>query len=119
MCLITSSIFGNVTYLTKGSVAQYDGYLFDPATTASTKTKLVDLEYFHKLSDSLQKQVDLYQGIETRNDAKYGILLEQNNKLAANVQSEHTVNNLERFAYFALGVLASVVAFKVTQAITK
>jgi hypothetical protein len=116
LCFSVSSI-AQVKYVEKGTPAPYTGYLFTPEKEKETRFKLIDLDYYKKLSEIntarldnahkqnelLSKQVDLWQ-----NHSK-----ELSKELATNESRSFWKNIL----YFGLGAIITVgLTYSVNQA---
>ena len=76
----------------------------------SLKNSLLDLDTLKFKTDSMQKSLTYYEQLNTNNETRVNNLLEQNTKLAAQLNSERSMSTLERVGWFALGVLATGVA---------
>ncbi len=118
MILSLKSNAESTVFIEKDTPAPFSGYLFTQEAGKELKLKLVDLEYFKQLSTSLQNQVDLYVKLDLKSQEKLTVLSEQNDKLAKTAYNASSFNAWEKFGYFTLGVLATVLAaFAVKQAI--
>ncbi len=106
--LISNTAYADVIWLEKGTAANFSGFLFDEKAGKDVKAKLVDLEYFQKLNESLQKQVTFLEAIEKRSEEKLTIVLDRNDQLAKSLNSARSLNDLERVLYFAAGVLGTI-----------
>lgn len=105
---LSNQLLADVIYLEANKPAPFTGFLFDVEKGKQVKQRLVEADYFEKLSQSLTIQVNLYEGIETRSNEKYKILMDRNNDLSKNLNAERSLGNWERLGIFGLGVLATV-----------
>jgi len=116
---LSNQVFADVLYITKGTPAAFDGFLFDTEKGKQVKQRLVERDYFEKLSQSLTIQVNLYEGIETRSNEKYKILMDRNDDLSKNLNAERSLGNWERLGIFGLGVLATILVLYGVQHVSK
>ena len=109
----------DVVFLPAGESKNYDGYLFTPQKAQDVKNTLIERDGLLKLNESLQRSLNLQSGIIEADQKKIQLLLDQNDKLAQSLGSSQSLNNLERFGWFLVGVVSiSVVSygiFKVTR----
>lgn len=106
-------------FLTKGTPSPYDGFLFDVEGARKIKNRLIEADYWENLSKSLEIQINLYEDIDKRNQNRYNLMLEQNDKLALALKNQQNFNNLERFVWFFGGVLAAILATYGIKQVTK
>ena len=103
--LISSSVFADTSVvqdsvlLNTGDRAPFPGWL-----APGGEDKLKD---YKLLTDSLNKSIDLYKANETLYTQKVTILTTQNDSLSKAVYEVKASNDLEKFLYFGLGVLAA------------
>ena len=106
--LISSSVFADTSVvqdsvlLNTGDRAPFPGWL-----APGGEDKLKDYEL---LTDSLNKSIDLYKANETLYTQKVTILTSQNDNLSKSVYDARNANDIEKFMYFALGVIATGLA---------
>lgn len=119
LSLISNTAYSNDSvFIEKNTPAPFSGFLFSEQKGREIKQRLVEADYFEQLNKSLQIQIKLYENIETRNNEKYNILLDQNDRLAKNLYSERNMSTWEKLAYFGLGVLATVLTtYAIKQAV--
>jgi hypothetical protein len=107
----TCSVFAaDATPIKSGQPAPYDGLLLTPEKAQEVKNTYVERDGYKLLNDSLQKSLDLSGGAFNLSEQKVNILLEQNNKLAVNLNEARTTSNFEKFMWFGLGVLGASLA---------
>lgn len=97
-------------YEAKGYVLTQDSWVFSPEKAKDVRNRLIDLDVTVKINESLNRSLDLYKANEQINQNKINLLIEQNDKLAKNLNDSRTLNNWERFGLFALGIGATVFA---------
>lgn len=107
----------DVIYLDKGKAAPYDGYLFTPEKAKDTRLQLIEGDYNKDLVKSLTKTIDLYQSNEEISNKKVDLLLDQNDKLAVQLNSSRQVSNWEKVGYFLGGIIITGLAIKGVQAL--
>lgn len=109
--ILTIILISNLSY------AQ-DAVFINKDDKAPFSGNLLTVEQTKKLYDdsldksSLQKQLDLEQKNSTLKDQKVDILLNQNLKLIEANNTDHTLNNWEKAAYFVGGMVAVGLAIK-------
>lgn len=123
MILLVSSMIVNSTanadeaiVLNKGQAAPYTGILL---TEEKANSVYNDLNKYKLLNESLERTVVLYEQNEKLQDKRINILLEQNDKLAVNLQQARTTSNWEKVLWFGLGFLSVGLGIYGVQAITK
>lgn len=92
----------------RGYTLLQDSWVFSPNKAKEVRDKLIDLDTYQKLNESLNRSIELYKKNEVINDNKINLLLEQNDTLAKNLMAERTVGNWERFGYVLLGIVMTV-----------
>lgn len=113
-CLILSSLSLADTdpYLaTKGHVLPQDSWVFSPNKALDVRNRLIDLDAQLKINDSLNKQIDLYKGVNDIQNTNLNLVMQQNDRLAKSLNDDRAMTNYERIGYFILGVVATGVAF--------
>ena len=110
--LNSTLVFGNteVSYLSKGSPAPYDGYLFTQEKTQSVRTQLLEVDDLKAINLSYQRSVDLYKLNQDSYSKQVDILLSQNTKLTESLQKASGVTIYEKVGYFIAGILATGLA---------
>jgi hypothetical protein len=123
MILLVSSMIVNsvviaddAVVLNKGQPAPYTGLLL---TEEKANSVYNDLNKYKLLNESLQRTVFLYEQNEKLQEKRVNVLLEQNDKLAINLQQARTVSNWEKVLWFGLGFLSVGLGIYGVQAITK
>lgn len=109
----------DVVELQPDQLAPFHGLLFTIEKASEMKGQLLERDLYKELSNSQQHSIDLLKVNSDLSEKKVNILLEQNDKIAENLRSAQGMTNLERFAFFALGVLATVGAGLTIKNITK
>ena len=117
MLSISMSSFGQVKYVEKGQKVPYTGYLLTPEKEKETRFKLIDLDYYKKLSDINTKRLD--------NSFKQNELLskqvilwkDQSTNLAEQLVNRESKSFWKSIMYFGLGALITVgLTYSVNQA---
>lgn len=114
ICLLLIHSFVNIKadtdpfFAQKGYTLLQDSWIFSPAKAKDVRDRLIDLDTYQKLNESLNKSIELYKKNEVINDNKINLLIEQNDRLAKSLLAERTVGGWERFGYFLLGIVATV-----------
>jgi hypothetical protein len=91
----------SVTYLTIGSKTECDGYLFTKDAEATNRQKLDLGESYKQLSDLKDQKINILdQRIEVYQKAYNDSLAQQSNQ------------NLEKWLYFGLGLVAAYTAIR-------
>lgn len=106
----------DATVLIKGQPAPYTGILL---TEEKANSVYSDLNKYKLLNESLERTVALYEQNEKLQDKRVNILLEQNDKLAINLQQARTTSNWEKIMWFGLGFLSVGLGIYGVQAVTK
>jgi hypothetical protein len=116
MILNNIAIADDAVVLNKGQPAPYTGLLLAEEKANSVYN---DLNKYKLLNESLERTVFLYEQNEKLQDKRVNLLLEQNDKLAINLQQARTVSNWEKVLWFGLGFLSVGLGIYGVQAITK
>lgn len=97
-------------YAPKGFVLTQDSWVFSPDKAKEVRNKLIDLETEQKLNESYKKTLTNHENLYKIEQEKVTILLEQNNKLAYSLNESRSLTDWQKFAYFTLGVAATVLS---------
>lgn len=111
ICFIISSLSVAETdphFENRGYTLLQDSWVFSPDKAKEVRNKLIDLDTYSKLNESLNKSIELYKKNETINDNKINLLIEQNDKLAKSLLASQSLNNWERFGLVLLGIAMTV-----------
>ena len=92
----------------KGFVLPQESWVFSPEKAKDVRNRLIDLDTYTKMNESLNKSLDLYKSNEELQQNKVNLLLEQNDKLAKRLGESQSLNNWERLGLFILGIAATV-----------
>lgn len=91
----------------KGHVLPQDSWVFSIDKTKEIRNKLIDLETEQKLNESYKKSLTSMQELYIIEQDKTKVLLEHTNSMAKSLSNSQSMSNVERFAWFALGALAT------------
>lgn len=122
MLLISVSLSVNVAVaeeaivLNQGQPAPYTGLLLDQNKANELYT---DLNNYKLLNNSLEKSVKLYLDNEDLYNKKINMLLEQNNKLADNLNKVRSSSDWEKVLWFGLGFFSVGLGIYGVKAVTK
>ena len=120
--LVSSMIVNNLAHadeaivINKGQAAPFTGLLL---TEEKANTVYNDLNKYKLLNESLEKTVVLYKQNEDLYDKKITVLLEQNDKLAENLQQARSTSNWEKVLWFTLGFFSVGLGIYGVKTITK
>lgn len=115
LAFLSSQANATVIHLNAGDKAPNSGYLFNEDEAQNTRSRLLDCEDLNAISVSLQKSIDIYKQNQNLYSEQTTILLNQNQKLLEADKSASSLSTLEKFGYFAMGVLAAGVSFFVAE----
>lgn len=93
--------------LQKDDKAPFTGILFSEEKSRKIKLELEEKDSYKVLYDSTQRSLNLLDQNLKLKDDQIDILMNQNNKLAMSLRDSKDFNSWERFAWFALGVVAT------------
>jgi hypothetical protein len=97
----------NSIVLKAGDKAPFDGILLNQTNAESLKTKVLQLGICTDLNTSLTNSNKLLQDISTQDELKIKAYAAQDNDLAKKTAEEKTTSDLEKFAFFGLGILTT------------
>jgi len=102
----------------QGDAAPYDGILFSIDEGNKLRFKLLDLDFYIKQNESLNKSLDLSMNKSDLIEQKNKILVDQNINLAKSLNDQRGMSTFEHIMWFGLGSLVTVgIAYGVRQAI--
>ena len=107
------------TPLTQGQAAPFTGLLLDSEKAAEVHVQLLERDLYKELSDSQSTEITAFKQNDLLQTQKESILLDQNTKLANQLQEVDHVNNVERILIFTLGVAATILAGSLINTIAK
>lgn len=102
-----NSFAQDVVELKKDEKAPFAGLLFTESKAKDIKFQLDERDSFKKMLESSNRSIDLMNSNLKLKDEQLNIVIEQNNKLAMSLRDQKDFNSWERFAWFALGVVAT------------
>lgn len=114
ICFLLSSLsFGDTDpyFATKDTVLKQDSWIFSPVKAKEVRDKLIDLDTLKQVNDSLNKQIELSNGLTKIQSDNLNLSMEQNSKLAKSLNEERSMTNWERGAWFFGGILATGLVF--------
>lgn len=92
--------------LQKNQSAPFAGILFTQEKSQDLKNKLIERDVLLQLNDSLRNSLNFQQDIINQTQSQKKLLLDQNDQLANSLYKERTMSNVEKAAYFVLGIIA-------------
>ncbi len=95
-----------VAILRLGEAAPFTGLLFEPSYANDLRKTIIEFDGLTAINGSLNKSLVLQEDIITHERAKVTMLLEQNDKLAVQLQKSQSMNTWEKVAWLSLGMLA-------------
>lgn len=104
---VSNSFAQDVVELKKDDKAPFTGLLFTEAKAKDIKFRLDERDSFKLMYESSNRSLDLMNSNLKLKDEQLNITIDQNNKLALQLRERNDFNSLERFAWFALGVVAT------------
>lgn len=111
--LISNLAFADssVSFIKKGDVATYDGYLFTIPKAEELRNITIERNSFKLLNESLNKSVELQDNLIKLDEQKVNKLLEQNDKLAVSLNDARTTSEWTKLLWFFTGIAVTGVAF--------
>jgi len=113
------SLAQQVVPIAAGTPAPYSGILMPEGVAKEAKNAVIERDTYKSVNESLNKSLNLSNQNFNYSENKVNILLEQNDKLAKNLQAERTVSDFQKIMWFGLGVLATGAAAYVGSKIAK
>jgi len=110
LLLIPTLVFADTdpSFQNKGYTLTQDAWIFSPEKTKEVRDKIIDLHYAEKNVESLKKSLTLQQEIYIIEQDKTKLLLERNDALAKSLNETRSMSDLQKFGWFALGVIGTV-----------
>ena len=105
--LLVSVCNAQVVSLNQGQVAPFKGYLFSPDKEEEARKASLDNVILKDIMMRQEQVIVLYKQTEGIYDERLDKYMQQNDKLAKENESLRSINALEKFGWFALGVLAT------------
>lgn len=108
--LISSSLVlgESAVPLNLGDKAPFEGVLFTTPKAQELKNTLIERDSLKIINYSLNTSINLQTDILTHKDNQIKLIMDQNDNLAKEVYSERSLNSWEKFLWFGVGVLSSV-----------
>ena len=105
MILLTLNVTmaDSATPLEKGQPAPYSGVLLTNDKANEVRIKLIEKGYIEKENTSLKRSLELSDLALKSSEEKSQLFIEQNDKLAKNLNSERQVGTVTKVLYFVLG----------------
>lgn len=104
---VSNSFAQDVVELKKDEKAPFTGLLFTEAKAKDIKFQLDERDSFKLMLESSNRSLTLMNDNLKLKDEQLNIVIQQNNNLAMNLRDQRDFNSWERFAWFALGVVAT------------
>lgn len=106
-----------VKYIEKDTPAPYTGYLFTPEKEKETRFKLIDLDYYKKLSEVNTERLKVSYEQQEVLEKQVTVWRDSSTKLASELASRQSRDFWENLMYFGLGALITVgLTYSVNQA---
>lgn len=107
LLIISHWVFADeAVFLNKNDPAPYDGFLITPAKVQEIKQVKFERDTYLKLNESYDKSLKLQEDINSKNQDKIKLLLDQNDKLAKTAYDSQSINTLEKALWFVGGMVA-------------
>lgn len=105
--VIHNQVFAeDVKYLNQGETAPYNGFLFTVKRSEELRKMELDLDKYKYLNESLNKSLTYQNDIAAKKDEQIKLYEDRNDVLSKRLQEERSMTSLERFGWFALGVIS-------------
>lgn len=105
-----SAIAKDVTTITKGTPAPYDGQLFTHPKAESVRKELIEKDQLKIFNEALKETIAIQDKIIDNKTEQVNILKEQNTKLVKKVEEAGQTSNFEKVLWFGLGIAATSLA---------
>ncbi len=105
--LLSSVCFADVVAINQGQVAPFKGYLFSSDKELEARSAMLDNVILKDMTARQEKVIQLYKADEGIFDQRIENYIKQNDILAKENEQLRSMNNWERFGWFALGVVAT------------
>lgn len=116
--LLVASAQAEVTLVYKGNVVPHDGFLFTREDADLVRIDRLERDMLKEKSASLERSLDLQtKNLELSNNS-VDLLMKRNDHLSQALQEGRVTTTIERVTWFALGVLATGLAFYGAQTIS-
>lgn len=106
-------------FLKKDEKAPFEGFLLSEEKVRELRNTTIERDAYKSLNESYQKSTNFLKETLSIKDNQIQILLNQNDNLAKSLKEERSTSNLERIAWFALGVVGTGLAAYGIQKITQ
>lgn len=93
-------------YLDQDKSAPFAGYLLPKEKVQEFQQMSLDLNNKNLMIESYQKSIDLYKSNEDLYNKKVSTLMDQNDKLATDLNSNRGLTDVERIVWFGLGIVS-------------
>lgn len=118
LLLVASPSWGNVTYLNKGDVAPYEGYLFSIEAEKKLRVTDQELTLCTEKNDLLTKSVAINLELTTVYKNKADLYQQHSENLSKQLLAEKSDSFLSKGFYFVLGAaLTGLVAYGAAHAV--
>jgi hypothetical protein len=105
--LISFNLCAQTKYIAKDTPAYYDGYLFTVDKTKSIRKELIEKDKLAIFNKTLLENLEIQKKVINNQTGQVKILLDQNEKLAKQIDNDHSFTTLERVFWFSLGIAAA------------
>lgn len=115
--LLTTSTFAQVTYVSKGDSAPFNGYLFSPDLELKARKALIDADTYQAIIANNDKLFLLKDKEIELTNTQADLWKNQSKDLAVQLEDSKNSSFWKSFAYFGLGcILTTGLAFAVNHA---
>lgn len=108
--LLSFNCFADPKYIDKGTPAPTNGFLFSVPKTKAVRKALIEKDQLTIFNKALQEDLKVKETVIVNQKEQVKILSKQNEKLAKQIDNDHTMSNFERSVWFILGITASGLA---------